>query len=223
MSISLSTLLSIVGSRYNSATNDPFFTDEYLRGLVFEAESILAKEGWVIEDTLTTTSVSGTRELNYPSNTLAIKEIRYDYKKLSLTEMTFDPKTSSTDPSGTPRRYGVWDDIIYLFPTPSVSGNQIQIRRYAYPAFLTSNICPLNVPTEYQTDLINFILGHMATKDQNLPLAQTYFALWAQTVAKARDQRRKRLRKDKMARTKDLYFGSDEVTADGGAYGFYLP
>jgi hypothetical protein len=79
------------------------------------------------------------------------------------------------------------------------------------------------VPDEYQTDLINFVLGHMATKDQNLPLAQMYFALWAQTVAKARDQRRKRLRKDKLARVKDYYFGSDDVTADGGTYGFDLP
>jgi hypothetical protein len=245
----------------------------------------------VIEDTVTTQAIGGVRELTFPENTIAIKEVRYDSKLLSPTEMKFDPKTDLTNPTGVPRQYGVWDDVIYLFPTPAsstvvftvsgitvspsvddvytnnggtftisatsitggagtitatqtvgppatsgnltvssgsgdttiafsaytASGDSISLRRYIYPSVLSSNVSPLNVPTEYQIDLVNFILSYMAAKDQNLPLSAFYMQMWTTTVEKAKQQRKKRLRKDRMARTKDYYFGSDDYSF--GDYG----
>lgn len=217
MAISLSTLINIVRSRYNSADQDPFFSDEYIRYLVWEAESVLAKEGWVIEDTVTTVSVDGTRTYTFPENTIAIKEIRYDNKLLAPVEMKFDPKTDATEPEGTPRQYGIWDDVIYLFPTPDTSADVIAVKRFVYPSVLSSNISPLNVPTEYQVDVANFILANMAAKDQNLALSAFYMSMWQATVEKAKQQRKKRLRKDRITRVKDYYFGSDDFTF--GDYG----
>lgn len=214
MTLSVAQIMERVRHRYN-ATGDGFFSDTMLRALIFSAQEELAKEGWVIEETFTTTSTSGTRELAFPTNTLAIKEVKYDYKKLRKMILGKDPKTSTTEPTGTPGSYAIWDGVIILFPTPDTTGDTIQIRTYSYPQDVDSNVTELDVPNEYHDDLINFVLAHMCLKDQNITLYQQYISLWRQTVEKAIEQRRKMLRADRPARVKDEYFGYDSYTLDG--------
>lgn len=221
MALTASDIMTRARERYN-ATDDTFFSDQMLRALLFSAQEKLAKEGWVIEKTYTTTSTSGTRELSFPTNTLAIKEIKYDYKNCKKLSLSKDPKTDSTDPTGTPHSYAIWDNVIILYPTPDTTGDTIQIRTFAYPQDLISNTTEIDVPDEYRDDLISYLLAHMALKDQNIPLYQQYITTWYQTVEKAVQQRRKMLRADRPARVKDEYFGYDTFTLDGVLDGWTL-
>jgi hypothetical protein len=214
MSITITVLSDIIRQRYN-AVGDSFFSDQYLFDLIWQAESVLAKEGYVIQNTYTTTSTAATRELAYPSNTLAIREVRYKYSKLVKVPLVDDPKIDTTEPSGTPTHYGIWDDVIILFPTPDTSADTIQVRVYEYPQRLTATSA-LNVPTEYQIDLADFVLAEMSLKDGNIALQREYVGKWEQTVQRARDQRQIREQADKTSVVRDTYFCADY----GVKYGF---
>ena len=222
MTITLTQLNDIIRQRYN-AVGDTYFSDQYIYDLVFEAESKLAKDGYVIENTYITSSVSGTRELSYPTNTLAVREVRYNYDKLIKLPLIDDPKVDSSNPTGTPTHYSIWDNVIILYPTPDTSSDTIQVRVYEYPQRLTST-STLNVPDEYQIDVCNFVLAHMALKDSNVPLYREYMSLWNDCVEKAKEQRAIREQADKMNQTRDVYFGISypgvNVGALGGRYGF---
>ena len=208
MTLSVSDIQTRARERYN-AVGDDFYSDQMLRDLIYDAQAILAKEGWVIEKTFTTPSVASTREYAYPTTTLAIKEIRYDYIKIRKVKLRDDPKTSSTDVSGKPTSYALWDDTIILYPTPDTAAETIQIRAYTHPVDITSNTSTIEVPEEYKEDLINYILKWMASKDQNLPLSDRYGLEWEKAVLRAKKQRRKRLRGDKNSVVTDTYFGVD--------------
>jgi hypothetical protein len=209
MSITLSDLITICRQTYNSAVGDTFFSDAWMRSQVWTAECEFAIHGWVIENSLYTTSVAGTRVLAYPSNVLGIKELRYDYVKIRKVPLDQDPKASATEVTGTPEGYGIWDKEIFLFPTPANTGDRIEIRIYALPQQLTSATSPLNVPEEYQIQIKDYVLAQMAFKDLNIALGQVYLQKWEQSVERARQQKRKAERADKYTRVKDVYFGTD--------------
>ena len=210
MTLSVSDIQTRARERYN-AVGDDFYSDQMLRDLIYDGQAILAKEGWVIEKTFTTPSVADTREYAYPTTTLSIKEIRYDNVKIGKTKLKDDPKTDTSDPTGTPRTYGLWDDTIILFPTPDTSSDTIQIRAYTHPVDITSNTSDIEVPEEYKEDLIAYLLMWMAAKDQNAPLADRYQVQWDAAVFRAKKQRKKRLRGDRNARVTDAYFGTDLI------------
>ena len=219
MSILLATLVDHCRSAYNSADGDTFFTDAWFISMTWRAETELAIQGWVIEDTFTTTSAVGTRELAWPSNTLAIREVRYDSKKLQKVTLADDPKSDNTDPSGTPYSYAIWDNTIIMFPTPNTAGETIQVRCYVAPDRLSAFIDPLNVPDEYQIQLSDYIIAQMAFKDQNISLGSVYMQKWEQTVERCREQRRRRLRGDRQMVVKDTYFGTDTIwNRNGGIF-----
>lgn len=217
MTLTVTNIQTRARERYN-AVGDDFFSDQMLRDLIFDAQQILAKEGWVIEKTFSTTSTSGTREYAYPATTLAVKEVRYDNEKLCKRKLADDPKTSTTDPTGTPTEYALWNNTIILYPTPDTTSDTIQIRTYAYPDDVTSNTDSIQVPEEYKEDLVCYLLMWMSSKDQNRALQQDYKALWDEAVFRAKKQRKKRLRGDQNTRVSDLYFGSDSPPNVEGSF-----
>ena len=221
-SLTVSNIITRSRRRYN-AVDDDFFSDEELYDLIFDAQSILAKEGWVIEKTYTTPSIVGTRSYLYPVTTLAIKEVRHDWDKLNKVKLQDDPRTDATQPTGKPTSYSIWNNSIYVYPTPDTAGstddnnveqNYIQIRVYKYPDDITSSSDIIEVPEEYKEDLISYILMWMALKDQNSTLSDRYKIQWDEAVYRAKKQRKKRLRGDRNTRVSDYYFGTDNPTID---------
>jgi hypothetical protein len=210
--MTLSSLTDFIRSAYNSAEGDNFFGSLWMINQVWAAETQLANEGWVIENTYTNTSVAGTRTLAWPAGALAIKEVRYKGNKLLKIDIESDPKNDDNNPSGTPGAYAIWDKEIILIPTPDTTRDTIQIRTFQTAAQLSDATDPLNVPDEYQICVADFVISEMAMKDQNLPLSAAYGAKWARCVEKARQNQRKQKRSDKPARTKDYYFGSDPIS-----------
>jgi len=209
MAMTLGNLIDFCQQAYN-AVGDGFFTTPWYISMIWRAETELCIEGWVIEETLTNTSVSGTRELAWPSNVLGIKEVKYDYKNLAKVPLRDDPVTTSTGSTGTPRSYAIWNNTVILYPTPSATGDQIQLRCYMAPDQLAAITDPLNVPDEYQIQLSDYVLAQMAFKDQNMVLGSVYMQTWKMAVEKSRQQRRRRLRADKNACVRDVMF-CDEV------------
>jgi hypothetical protein len=210
--MTLSTLTDFIRSAYNLAEDDTFFPQSWMIKQIWAAETQLANEGWVIEKTYSTTSTSGTRTIAWPTNCIGIKEIRYKGTKLVKVDLENDPKNDDNDPTGTPTTYAIWEKEIILFPTPDTDGDTIQIRTYQAPAELSASTDALNVPDEYQICIADKVLAEMATKDQNLSLAQAYNTKWIMCVEKARQNQKRQKRSDKQARTKDYYFGSDPVS-----------
>jgi len=210
MALTVSDLMERARQRYN-AVGDDFFSDQMLRDAIFDAQTDLAKEGYVIEKTFETTSVAAQREYTYPENTLSIKEVRYDSDQLQKVSLRDDPKTSNDDPTGTPADYAIWDEVIYLYPTPDTTGDTIQIKCYAYPQDITSNTDNIEVPQEYREDIITYVNYLMAQKDQNFTLADRLLARWQDAIFKAQRQRQKRLRGDSFAQVTDVYFSSQVI------------
>lgn len=212
MSMTLQSLTDFIRSAYNSAEGDTFFTSTWMITQIWAAETQLANEGWVIEQTYTNTSVIGTRSLAWPSNTLAIKEVRYKGEKLLKTDLENDPKNDDNNPTGRPSAYAVWEKEIILFPTPDTAGDTIQIRTYQAPSQLALATDPLNVPDEYQICIADKVIAEMAMKDQNIGLYREYMGKWEACVSKAKQNQRRQKRSDKQARTKDYYFGTDSAS-----------
>lgn len=212
MSMNLQSLTDFIRAAYNSAEGDTFFSSSWMVTQIWSAETQLANDGWVIEKTYTNTSVSGTRILAWPSNCLAVKEVRYKGDKLLKVDLENDPKNDDNNPTGRPTTYAVWEKEIILFPTPDTDGDTIQIRTYQAPSQLSAATDPLNVPDEYQIGIADKVIAEMAIKDQNIALAREYMSKWMMCVDKARQNQRRQKRSDKQARTKDYYFGSDAVS-----------
>ena len=206
MTMTIGQLTDHCQQAYNSAIGDDFFPLPWYIAMIWRAETELAIQGWVIEKTLATVSIAGTRELAWPSKTLAIREVRYDSKWLNKVTLKDDTKYDGSEPTGEPDSYAVWENTVILFPTPDISAKSIQLRCYMAPEQLINAVDPLNVPDEYQIQLCDYVLAQMAFKDQNLPLASVYMGMWQQTVERARQQRKRRLRSDKNMVVKDAYF-----------------
>jgi hypothetical protein len=183
--------------QYN-AVNDSFFADAELYRHIWSAEQILAKEGNVIENTYTTTTVASQQEYTYPTNVSAIKRITWNGK--ALTRITFredDVLTglnATTTATGDPRGYMLFDRVIYLRPVPAAAYT-LKLFTYDFPQEV-SVTSTLSVPSELHLDLANYLLWQMAAKDQNFEAAKYYQEQWLTSVERAKRWTRNRMTAD---------------------------
>jgi len=173
-------MLTMVRQRYN-AVGDSFFSDEFLYGGIYQAESEIATEARGIENTYQSTSTSGTRELAYPTNANAIRRIEYNGIKLIRRELIHDPKNSITEPQGRPGGYAIWDREIILFPTPDITGEIIKVFTFDQPSLLTAT-STLSVPTQYHIFIVDYIMSLMYAKEQNDKMASYHLNLWNRSL-----------------------------------------
>jgi hypothetical protein len=187
--------------RYN-ATGDSHFTTAEIRNAIYQAEMELALECFAIENTTTTASVASTQTLAFPENVIAIRRIEYDGKKILPTDLDSDPKTSTTQVTGTPAQYAIWNNVIYFYPTPD-SIKTVKIFHYDEPVIVTTASTTLSVPTRYHTDIIDFILSVMYAKDQNSQMATYHRNMWESNINKIKRVKRKEKRGDQLVVVKD--------------------
>jgi hypothetical protein len=181
-------------NRYN-ASGDPHFTSSEIRNAIYQAESELAQECFVIEAVTTTASVASTQTIAFPTNCMAIRRIEYDGKKLRPTTLESDPKTSTTETEGTPGTYALWNDTIYLYPTPDAA-KTVKIFHYNEPTEVTTSSTTMSIPSRYHTDIIDLVLSVMYAKDQNTQMSSYHRNLWESNVNKIKRARRKEKRGD---------------------------
>lgn len=195
-------------ARYN-ADGDPHFTSLELRSAMYQAELELALEASVIEATTTVSSTTNTQTVTFPTNCIGIRRIEYDGQKLNPASVDDDPKNSTTEVYGTPAEYSIWNDTIYLYPTPQDS-QSVKIFYYKAPDQLTASSTVMSVPARYHTDILDMVLSVMYAKDQNTNMSSYHRNLWESNLNKIKRSRRKEKRGDQFQVVAE--YGTDRST-----------
>jgi hypothetical protein len=190
-------------NRYN-AVDDPQFNSTMVLDLIYQAQMEMANECFVIEDTFQTTSTAGTREYAYPTNAIAIRRVEYNGKKLEPVSLEADPKSSTTAPQGTPGEYAIWENTLYLFPTPAVTSDVIKVFAYTAPQELSSSSTTLDVPVRYHLAIIDYILEAFAAKDSNPQMATYFRGKWEKSLGNIKRSQAKGKRGDQYAVVRDV-------------------
>ena len=196
-----STLISIIRERYN-AVNDSFFSDIMLYNALYQAQMQLALECNLIENTYTTTSTAGERNYAYPSTAISIRRVEYKGVKVCPVALIEDPKTSTTEPTGTPGEYAIWDNEIIFFATPDTDGDEIKVFSYDMPSEVSATSV-LSVPAQYHMSLTDFVIALMFEKEQNDKMANYHRTLWERAVNRIKRQRAIAKRGDSYAVVRD--------------------
>lgn len=194
-------ILTRARNKYN-AIGDSFFSDEELLGYLHDGCMEINQEAKLIERTYTTSSVANQQEYDYPGDTIAIKRLTYNGKKLEQITMRDDDLITgfnqSTTDTGTPSFYYIWNDTISLRPIPSANGDTIKVWSFNEPAEISSS-STIEIPTQYHKDLVYYIVMEMATKDKQFNHAETFERKWERAKLSAKAWARKKNRGDSFA------------------------
>jgi hypothetical protein len=173
--------------QYN-AIGDTFFSQSSVMTLIYKAQKQLVTKAPVIERTYTTVSVADQREYDYPSSAFALWRVEYDSQPLSKVTFretdSINGLNSSTSITGTPRFYSIWDETLFLTPTPDTSALEIKLFTHNVPEVVTAS-STLDVPLIFHTSIIDFVLSEMFAKDGNSNMALYYRNLWIETLKDA--------------------------------------
>ncbi len=190
--------LTLYARQQYNAVNDTFFSDAEMYNYIYDAEMQLARESFCIRQAYSTSTVADQQEYAKPANSLSIKRITYNGRKLmKISDRDDDSLTlfnQTTTATGTPQYYFEWGSTISLRPVPSDIGT-LKIFSYDMPQQVT-NTSTLEVPARYHLDLADYILSRMAAKDKNFEAATTFHASWTEKLGKARRDERKLIRGD---------------------------
>lgn len=169
--------------KYNSVGSS-FFAQAEIWDLIYQAELEIARETKMLEGktVISGGSVAGTQSYAFPTGVLELKRVEYDGQKLEKIDFRDDDDitlfNSNTTEQGTPQFYLVWDQTLYLRPTPDTSSDQIRLYYYKEPIIVTASSQTLEIPALFHMCIVDRVVADMAMKDQNGKVADTYFALW---------------------------------------------
>jgi hypothetical protein len=190
-----------IRNRYN-AVGDTFFNDQMVYDIIYQACLEMATESNVIESTYSTTSTAATRTYAFPTTAISIRRVEYDGDKVLPVSVDEDPKTSTTEVSGRPTEYAVWDNEIVFYPTPDVSALTINIHTYNEPQPITAS-STLEVPSEYHMMIVDLGLSIFYAKDGNIQMSQYHEAKWQGHMNKIKRSTAKKKRGDAFVVVKD--------------------
>lgn len=190
---------------YN-AIGDSFFSQDEILTLMYNACIELTRESLLIERTYSTTSVASQQEYAFPSDTIALKRVTYNGKKLKPITLREDDSITglnqSTTATATPQYYFLWNNTISLRPIPAASGDTIKIYSYNEPATIVVSSV-LEIPTQFHMDLVYYIVSEMAAKDSNFTAAQYYQTKWEKSRLAAKRWAKKKNRGDSFSVVQD--------------------
>lgn len=197
-------VLTQARDQYN-AVGDSFFTDSALLNWMKDACDILAREAWIIERVYTTTTVASQQAYAYPTNTLAIKRITYNGRKIKrLTGRQDDAATLSNQSAATTGNVVYYTDFNYTIYCRPIPDSAFPLVIYSYntaqPIVTTSS---LEVPEWTHMALVKYLLKTMFAKDQNTAMIQFYSGEWNEEVLKIKAIQRRRMRADSFATVQD--------------------
>jgi len=192
---------------YN-AVGDSFFPQDMILNIIYQAQLEMGVEVDFIEETFSTTSVAAQREYTYPDNTVSIKRIEYAGVKLNKVELKDDPKTSTTEASGTPDSYAIWNDVVILFPTPDTASDAIKMFTHQRASAVTTTSV-LNIPAQYHMAIVDLILSVFFAKDKDRQMSIFHRNIWNEAVRKAKMETARRKRTDRFAQVRDSDYEPD--------------
>jgi hypothetical protein len=190
--------------RYN-AVGETFWSQSEMLSLIYAACLEISIETKCIERTYTTTTVASTQEYAFPTNTLAIKRVTYNGKKLmpiTFREddvLTLDNQSSTS--TGTPQYYAVWNSTLILRPIPDAAQT---LKIYSINEAQSLTIAStLEVPSFAHMRLVNYVVSEMYAKDKDFSSAAYYKKLWEQDKLEIKRWLRKTKRTDSFTGVQD--------------------
>lgn len=181
-------IVTAARNKYNSV-GDNFFSDSEIYGLIYQACLEMSNEcPGVIETSSTSATVSGTQSYVLPTYAIQVKRLTYDGAKLTKINMREDDALTmlnqSTTATGTPQYYYEWADYVYLRPIPDAVGT-LKFFTYNEPQSITVN-STLEVPTQFHSDIVNYVVSEMCAKDENYTAATFYENKWQKGLSRVK-------------------------------------
>lgn len=193
-------VLTAARDLYNG-TGDTFFTDVQMYNWLWQACHVLAKKAWLIERTFTASTVAGTQDYSYPTNTIAIKRITVDGKKIkNINHRQDDSITLSNSTSATQGYPIYYTDFNYTISMRPIPDSVYTIQIYSYNDAQTIGATSvLEIPTLFHFDTVDYLLLRMFGKDKDLANMSFYGAEWESHVKDAIAYKARRKRTDSFA------------------------
>lgn len=185
---------------YNAAS-DTFFTDAQMYNWQWQACHEFAKKAWLIERIYTASTVASQQDYAYPTNTIAIKRLTVDGRKLKRTTHREDDgltlSNSASATTGAPCYYTDYNFIVSLRPIPDAVYT-LKIYSYNDAAAITA-ASTLEIPALFHFDLVDYLLWRMFAKDKDMTNAAFHLNEWKGHVQDAVSWQRRKRRTDSFA------------------------
>lgn len=190
---------------YN-AVGETFWSDAEIRRLIYAACMDLCVETKCLERTYSTTTVIGQRDYDFPTNTIEIKRVTYDGRKLEPIDLRQDDvltvNNAATTTTGTPVYYTQWNETISLRPIPDAALT-LEILSINEPQEITTATTTLEVPSFTHPRLAHYVWARMYAKDKDFKSASYYQDIWNKDKIDVKRWMVKRKRGDGFASVKD--------------------
>lgn len=171
---------------YN-AVGDTFFSDTLMYNWMWQGCHELAKKAWLIESINSQNTVAGTQGYAYPTNTIGIKRITVNGKKIKRITMRDDDAITLSNQAvtsqGWPIYYTDFNYTIYLRPIPD-GVYTMNIYSYSDHTAITASTT-LQIPPLFHFDLVDYLLWRMFAKDKDMANMTTHAAMWSEHVKDA--------------------------------------
>lgn len=198
--------IELMARRRFNAVNDTFFSQQEIFDYIYAACLKISDETGAIERVYTTSTVVDQQDYDYPTNTIGIKRVTYEGRRLEKIDMIEDDVITGlnqdTTATGSPLYYWTWENTISLRPIPAEVGT-LKIWSLNEPSAITSASAVLEIPSVYHEKLVTYVLGCMKDKDKDYAGADREWAKFDDDVKRIRQSIRRLKRTDKFAVVKD--------------------
>lgn len=185
---------------YN-ATGDSYFNDTQMYNWQWQACHELAKKAWLIERVYTASTVAGTQDYSYPTNTIAIKRITVNGRKIKNITHRYDDAITLSNATVTTQGWPIYyTDFNYTISMRPIPDGVYTMKIYSYnDAQTIGATSAIEVPTLFHFDIVDYLLFRMFGKDKDTTNMNAHYTLWIQHVKDAVAYKNKKKRSDSFA------------------------
>ena len=184
-----------------NAINDTLWSEAELLVNLYQVQLHLARRTQCIETRYSTTSVASQSEYSKPTNAIEVWRVTYagaKLQKISFRELDILSPNDTSTSTGTPSYYWYYDQVLGLHPTPSTTGDTIQVYSFDEPSIPTIS-STLEVPTQYHDVLVCGLTYEMVAKEVGHPNTIYWQNRWLSGVAEVEAHVQKKRRSDRFS------------------------
>jgi hypothetical protein len=179
-------------------TTAGFWTDAQLNYWLNEGNLDLAARLEDLEASDTQSTAASDYQYDLPTDCIKVKRVQYDsfplafigYNDLNKYEAVGDPSTSET---GTPQYFYLWNNDIFLYPTPTAIKN-LTIQYYKRPATMDEDTDTPEHASQFHNLIVYYAVYKALVKDTLFTDADRMMGQYLNGVAEAKSQMMNRQR-----------------------------
>lgn len=150
-----------------------FFKDTTWRRWLNEAQRYVVRRTKVLERSTEITVVQGQQQYTLDASVWTLHFVRLSNDRLQPASIN-DIQRWFSSTEGKPSHYALWDNRLYLYPTPS-HGGQLTILYYAWPVDMVQDTDTPEIPEAFHGLLPTFAAYRAKMADQQTAEAQSLF------------------------------------------------